>query len=698
MICGPLIALAVLMAASSSNVSNALSLRKRTRDGPQIPTDVARELIATSSTKVGLASTLATLHKAGLIKDEAGLDAATERSIKQKLTDASTNHSKAQTPYGPLVQTIDLGAEGASHWEYVHPLGYLWYLAQLSTGFADVMRNCTVDGRPLRIIIYADGLVPGNPFRPEASRKMQCIYWCIADWPAWLIARSFAWPVFSILRESVIKTIPGNLSRIMRIVLRIFFLNPNANFTKGVTIPCPSGDFMVQGVFCGFLCDLVGHKEVNFWKGHGGLMCCHECRCVINTRFRPATGDKVGISCTDRSKFGKRSDADIFTIIDDLKAYAARPAPIRGKGKGKQKSLEDLETEIGWNHNEHALLADVELRGIYKPSDHHLRDWMHTCVGDGIANTHIAAAMHTINQYCGIDPTKVQEFAALCHYPSKWGKLERAAFSPTRLKNTTIASFSNTMLTMVIVFHMFLDKFVAAALPDVVHAFTKLHHLVGLLRTGADEAMRHIAAIEMLLVQHLECFIELYGDGLKPKFHHSLHITDGMRWLGKLIACFVTERKHREIKASSIQVFRHFEHTVLTDVVNKTFQQAIRGFDLYRKRFLVTPHSCSIGGVLYDRARKACLEIGQVKSDDVVVLRDGAVGKVKFFWQRPGYESIVAELDVYEMIGGDVRFRSCERFSSSFVDVREFVDTCIWIYDSPAIMRVSLPPSLLYAA
>ena len=53
MSCGPLIALAVLMAASSSNVSNALSVRKRTRDGPQIPTDVTRELIATSSTKVG---------------------------------------------------------------------------------------------------------------------------------------------------------------------------------------------------------------------------------------------------------------------------------------------------------------------------------------------------------------------------------------------------------------------------------------------------------------------------------------------------------------------------------------------------------------------------------------------------------------------------------------------------------------------
>ena len=29
---------------------------------------------------------------------------------------------------------------------------------------------------------------------------------------------------------------------------------------------------------------------------------------------------------------------------------------------------------------------DVELRSVYQPADHHIRDWMHTIAGDGSAN------------------------------------------------------------------------------------------------------------------------------------------------------------------------------------------------------------------------------------------------------------------------------------------------------------------------
>ena len=95
---------------------------------------------------------------------------------------------------------------------------------------------------------------------------------------------------------------------------------------------------------------------------------------------------------------------------------------------------------------------------------------MHTLCGDGIANTHIAHAIHTINEFCNIGIKKVQEFSALCNYPSKWGKLDRSAFSPGRLKDVTMASFANTMLTMVMVMHLFLEKFVQPVLPDVFFA------------------------------------------------------------------------------------------------------------------------------------------------------------------------------------------------------------------------------------
>ena len=133
----------------------------------------------------------------------------------------------------------------------------------------------------------------------------------------------------------------SHLSRIMRIVLRFFFHDPIQSFTNGVTINCPSGDFMVQGLFAGFLCDLVGHKEVNCWKGHGALKCCHECRHVINHRVRPPAGAQVSICCTDRTKFGKRSNESLFALVDEL-------ATIAGTD-----NFDKVATDVGWNHEPH---------------------------------------------------------------------------------------------------------------------------------------------------------------------------------------------------------------------------------------------------------------------------------------------------------------------------------------------------------
>ena len=105
----------------------------------------------------------------------------------------------------------------------VNPFALLCYMTQISQGVAAMMESLHVEGTPLRIIIYADGLVPGNVFRPDHGRKMQCIYWCIAEWPQHILQRSFAWPVFSLLRQSIVDEIDGGMSRSMRMVLHVFF-------------------------------------------------------------------------------------------------------------------------------------------------------------------------------------------------------------------------------------------------------------------------------------------------------------------------------------------------------------------------------------------------------------------------------------------------------------------------------------------
>ena len=99
-----------------------------------------------------------------------------ERKIRDDVRVATEACGKSMTPYGPLVQQIRLDAPGLKNWEICHPFAFLWFMAQHSPAFRSVMRSCTSDGRQLRLVIYMDGLVPGNPFRVDKGRSFVLCY------------------------------------------------------------------------------------------------------------------------------------------------------------------------------------------------------------------------------------------------------------------------------------------------------------------------------------------------------------------------------------------------------------------------------------------------------------------------------------------------------------------------------------------
>ena len=160
-----------------SSSSDIVSVRRR-ESGHRVKVDshVGRDLLSKGHTKKSIIDILKVLTDAGMIKDIQG-EGADVTNLKRKLTEMSTEHGKAKTPYGILIQRVKLDAEGLTYWEYMNPFACLYYLCSLSSSFASMMRSiCGDDISPLRIVIYADGLVPGNPFRPEVSRKLQCMY------------------------------------------------------------------------------------------------------------------------------------------------------------------------------------------------------------------------------------------------------------------------------------------------------------------------------------------------------------------------------------------------------------------------------------------------------------------------------------------------------------------------------------------
>ena len=78
-------------------------------------------------------------------------------------------------------------------------------------------------------------------------------------------------------------------------------------------------------------------------------------------------------------------------------------------------------------------------------------------------------------------------------------------------------------------------------------------------------------------------------------------------YVGKLLSCFVNERKHKCVKDIALHVLWSFEHTVIHDVVNQQMEQLINGVDIYKDKFLVRPSFSQIR--MYDNPRQPCSDV-----------------------------------------------------------------------------------------
>ena len=147
-----------------------------------------------------------------------------------------------------------------------------------------------------------------------------------------------------------------------------------------------------------------------------------------------------------------------------------------------------------------------------------------------------------------------------------------------------------------------------------------------------------------------------------------------MEWLGKCLSCFVTERKHRQVKDASLYVFRYMEHTVLADVVNKHCQQITSGHDLFSRRLLVEPRECALQPDYLTSAR-AVLECGPIEKGDVIFFKDKTCGVVQAFFIISNVYFV--EYHPMPAVNDELSLRDKTQSESCFKECRLVVDSCI---------------------
>ena len=452
---------------------------------------------------------------------------------------------------------------------------------------------------------------------------------------------------------------------------------------SGIIIKGPECSYLVKAKFVGFLADLKEHKTITEWKGTGGNVCCLRCSNV----WKPAVGDHddgtIGLDCSDPRKFQKRPEEQLRAIVATL---------VAEKGRMTKTAFGKLETDVGINYCPQGVLFDPSLHGLYKPVDHTIVDWMHTMCSDGVGNTCIWTVMQYL-KVAGYSPSDVREFVTIVRMPSKYGKADARWLDDNRLQGKSLSSFSNIVLNVVPILYLFFEKFCAgdARLNEVGRYLRLLYMIMGTLASGPEEAPHHCHIIRRNM-SALHALHAKLSDDFKPKMHHMHHIVDGMEWLGKLVSCFVCERKHRHIKDNALHVFRHLEHTVLYDVVNKQCQQLLDGVELFKEQFLVNPRDVRDVPNLR-RSTRAVLKLGDLYAGDVVYIRGSRCGRVQMFYEFG--DVLVVQLSLHRSVAGAPDVFDERLSEGAFVHAHEIVDACTWFYDSPGIMKVAVPPLAL---
>ena len=177
---------------------------------------------------------------------------------------------------------------------------------------------------------------------------------------------------------------------------------------------------------------------------------------------------------------------------------------------------------------------------------------MHIFTCGGVANVELRMIFHLCVNY-GISLDTIQSFALGFTLPHKHGKVQKNWITAKRLHDDKLVSFSSVVLCLVPIMRCFLDDVVKplGIMADQALCFTMLNDIIGLLCLGPERSMHHVSRLKQLLQMHGELFVALYPGATIPKFHHAFHIPENMMCVGKLLSCFVTERKHRISKSAA---------------------------------------------------------------------------------------------------------------------------------------------------
>ena len=135
-------------------------------------------------------------------------------------------------------------------------------------------------------------------------------------------------------------------------------------------------------------------------------------------------------------------------------------------------------------------------------------------------------------------------------------------FFTDRFCNDAVRCFAAEVLVAIPILYEFAIQILAplSILQEHIECLWLLRLILQILTLG-DKAVEMADILEEAIEQHRALFVRLYAEA-KPKLHDLLHIPTIVGTVCANIKCFVTERKHKQIKTACAHIYGNFEHAL----------------------------------------------------------------------------------------------------------------------------------------
>ncbi len=488
--------------------------------------------------------------------------------------------------------------------------------------------------RPWSLVVCWDEFTGGNILRVHPNRKkVMSIYFSFLELGNAALTTVYGWHGPLHIRSHELKRIQGGFSAVLRRYLRRQLLGDGSSHgglaTSGVPLTLAGRIVAIFARLAVMSSDGEGHALSCDWRGASGFKPCLHCDNVLKRDSGIAPGEFVEVTCTDVTRFRKRSRGGLLAehrLLSD--AHRARSA-----GRIRQAEYDRIEKAMSFNFNPHGFLADSELMQYIDFPEIVNLDWCHTILQDGVL------AMNCTEFFAASD--KWQAFCTYINEGWRWsGALERKV---TYIFDSVFKEAGTAKLkcscSELLSFYAILRHFVETecndpALEPQRQALISVCEMVDVIQAikkqklSCDEGVESLKRLEG---ETLKLFIKAYPDArLKPKCHWLLHMASQIALFRAVVDQFVVERLHHAAKAASQKLppQPRFETTLLnatltrsltslkampsiraTSLCGKTAHWPNKPGTLLARRLQFEGCEFCVGDVVFSRDRSFCGEI-----------------------------------------------------------------------------------------